>query len=244
VLGSLGHRGSNHVPIKGKTKKEEGAWTSCKTIYVHSMLSCSCSECSRCLLFDPNSNKWYQSRGWTTMETRAMAGTLVEHSRTPKRWRERSPLRPRRCSPPRWAERCRRSERRRSEVIVERIVERAVLAGNFPVLTKTKYYDWAALMPVMLQARGLWTAVTEGTPDSTEDRMVLEVILKAVPTEMMGSIASRVSAKVVWESITLRNIGVTRVRRPRQAPSRANLICSRSMTMSRWMTSAHALARS
>jgi hypothetical protein len=141
------------------------------------------------LLFDPNSNKWYQSRGWTTMETRAMAGTLVEHSCTPKRWRERSPLRPRRCSPPRWAERCRRSERRRSEVIVERIVERAVLAGNFPVLTKTKYYDWAALMPVMLQARGLWTVVTEGTPDSTEDRMVLEVILKAVPAEMMGSIA-------------------------------------------------------
>jgi hypothetical protein len=25
VLGSLGHRGSNHIPIKGKTKKEEGA---------------------------------------------------------------------------------------------------------------------------------------------------------------------------------------------------------------------------
>jgi hypothetical protein len=29
-------------------------------------------------------------------------------------------------------------------------VERVAPGGNFPVLTKTNYYDWAALMHVML----------------------------------------------------------------------------------------------
>jgi hypothetical protein len=73
----------------------------------------------------------------------------------------------------------------------------AAPVGNFPVLMKMNYYDWAVLMHVMLQARGLWTTVSEGAPDYTEDRMALEVIAKAVPPEMLGSIASKLSAKVV-----------------------------------------------
>jgi hypothetical protein len=32
-----------------------------------------------------------------------------------------------------------------------------VPAGNFPVLTKMNYYDWAALMLMMLQARACGT---------------------------------------------------------------------------------------
>jgi hypothetical protein len=42
-----------------------------------------------------------------------------------------------------------RSERQ-PEAIVERIVEWAAPVGNFLVLMKTNYYDWAALMRVML----------------------------------------------------------------------------------------------
>jgi hypothetical protein len=128
--------------------------------------------------------------------------------------RSLSPIR-RGKSPLRWARRRRRSERGRGEVIVERVVEKQVVvaAGNFPILTKTSYYDWAALMRMMLQARGLWSAVSEGTSDYTEDRMALEVISKAVPVEMMGSMASKPTAKVAWEAIILRNVGVDRVRK-------------------------------
>jgi hypothetical protein len=133
-------------------------------------------------------------------------------SLTPERRRQRSPSRPRGWSPPRWAGWRGRSERQ-PEVVVERIIERAAPVGNFPVLTKTNYYDWAALMRVMLQARGLWNAVTEGASDYTEDRMALEVIAKAVPPEMMGSIASKPSAKAAWEAIILCNVGVDRVRK-------------------------------
>jgi hypothetical protein len=109
-----------------------------------------------------------------------------------------------------------RTERCTSEIVVERVMERVAServapAGNFPVLTKTNYYDWAALMRVMLQARGLLDAVIVGTTDYTEDRLALEVIAKAVPSELMGSIASKPSAMAAWESLVLRNVGVDRV---------------------------------
>jgi hypothetical protein len=43
--------------------------------------------------------------------------------------------------------------------------------------------------------------------------LALEVIAKAVPQELMGSIASKPSAKAVWESLVLRNVGIERVRK-------------------------------
>jgi hypothetical protein len=117
-----------------------------------------------------------------------MASVPPKRSRTPERRRGRSPSGScsRGRSPPRWAGRRGRNER---------VVERVAPAGNFLVLSKTNYYDWAALMRVMLQARGLWDAVIEGTSDYTEDRLALEVISKAVSAEMMGTMASKPSAK-------------------------------------------------
>jgi hypothetical protein len=143
-----------------------------------------------------------------------MADTPAVHSQTPES--RRSCSRPLSRSPPRWAEHHGRSECRMSEIVVERVVERVVServapAGNFSVLTKTNYYDWAALMRVMLQARGLWDAVIMGMMDYTEDRLALEVIAKAVPPELMGSIASKPSEKAAWESLVMRNVGVDRV---------------------------------
>jgi hypothetical protein len=125
--------------------------------------------------------------------------SLIRHSRSPLRWAQ-------------WRG---RSERGRGEVIVERIIEKQVIvaAGNFPILTKTNYYDWAALMRVMLHARGLWIAVSKGTSDFMEDRVALEVISKAVPVELMGSIASKPTAKAAWEAIILRNVSVDQVQK-------------------------------
>jgi hypothetical protein len=82
-----------------------------------------------------------------------MADTPAAHSRTPESRRSRS--RPLSRSPPRWVERHGRSERRTSEIIIERVMEhvaseRVAPVGNFLVLTKTNYYDWATLMRIML----------------------------------------------------------------------------------------------
>jgi hypothetical protein len=44
-----------------------------------------------------------------------------------------------------------------------------------------------------------------------EDRMALEVISKAVPVEMMGTIMSKLTTKAAWDAIILRNIDVDQV---------------------------------
>jgi hypothetical protein len=59
----------------------------------------------------------------------------------------------------------------------------------------------------MLQARGSWLAMSVGTDDYTEHRMALEVMSKAVPSELMGTIVNKASAKAAWDALYLRNIG-------------------------------------
>jgi hypothetical protein len=46
------------------------------------------------------------------------------------------------------------------------------------------------------------------------------VIAKAVPPEMLGSIASKPSARAAWESLILRNVGVDRVRKAKASTLR------------------------
>jgi hypothetical protein len=52
-----------------------------------------------------------------------------------------------------------------------------------------------------------------GTNDYTEDRMALEVIAKVVPAEMMGSIATKATAKIAWDAIRTMYVGVEWVRK-------------------------------
>lgn len=98
-------------------------------------------------------------------------------------------------------------------LVIHRVTKEVSSSGAFPMLTKTNYFDWAALMRVMLQARSLWDAVSVGTDDYVEDRMALEVIAKAVPTELMGTIASKATAKIAWDAISTMHVGVERVRK-------------------------------
>ena len=87
-----------------------------------------------------------------------------------------------------------RSGRREQSVAGPARMVREV-SGQFPLLTKTNYCDWSAMMRVMLRARGLWTAVKEGTTDEVEDQMAMEALLRGVPLGMASSLASKSSAK-------------------------------------------------
>jgi hypothetical protein len=69
------------------------------------------------------------------------------------------------------------------------------VSGQFPLLAKTNYADWSAMMRVMLRARGLWATVKEGTVDEVEDQMTMEALLCGVPLEMAASLTSKPSAK-------------------------------------------------
>jgi hypothetical protein len=73
------------------------------------------------------------------------------------------------------------------------------VSGQFPLLTKTNYTDWSLMMRVMLRARDLWTVVKEGTTDEVEDQMAMEALLRGVPLEMASSLASKPSAKAMWD---------------------------------------------
>jgi hypothetical protein len=57
--------------------------------------------------------------------------------------------------------------------------------------------------------------VSISTDDYTEDRMALEVLTKAVPSEMMGTITNKVTAMAAWDTLYLRNVGAERVRKAR-----------------------------
>ncbi|WVZ83370.1 hypothetical protein U9M48_030528 [Paspalum notatum var. saurae] len=105
-------------------------------------------------------------------------------------------------------------------LVIHWVTKEISSSGSFPTLTKTNYYDWAVLMRVMLQAWGLWIAVSIGTNDLTEDRMALEVLSKAVPVEMMGTIANKASAKVTWDCIQVMNIGVDRMHKAKASTLR------------------------
>lgn len=93
------------------------------------------------------------------------------------------------------------------------IVERAALLGNYLILMKTNYHDWATLMRVMLQARGLWVAVSEGTTNYVDDRNALEILSKAVPPELMGAVVGKATAQDAWNMLRLRNVRVDHVRK-------------------------------
>lgn len=60
---------------------------------------------------------------------------------------------------------------------------------SYQTLTRTNYGDWSLMMKVMLQARDLLTAIETGKAEIQEDRMALEAILRAVPPEMIATLA-------------------------------------------------------
>jgi hypothetical protein len=102
---------------------------------------------------------------------------------------------------------------RTGHVVVERVVDRAAPASNFPILSKTNYADWTAVMRVMLQVRVLWDAVNIGMMDFTEDRLALEALSRAVPLELSGTIAGKATTHITWEGIKTSRVGDDRVRK-------------------------------
>jgi hypothetical protein len=86
------------------------------------------------------------------------------------------------------------------------------VSGQFPLLTKTNYTDWSAMMRVMLRARGLWAAVKQGTTDEVEDQMSMEALLRDMPLEMAPSLVSKPSAKAAWDQLESLRFGSDRAR--------------------------------
>ena len=85
--------------------------------------------------------------------------------------------------------------------------------GGWPILTKTNYVEWAAVMRVRLQVRHMWDAVQYDGVDYDEDRRALDALIAAVPPEMQFSLSQKETAKEAWDAITAARIGSDRARK-------------------------------
>jgi hypothetical protein len=85
--------------------------------------------------------------------------------------------------------------------------------SGWPILTKTNYTEWSAVMHVMLQGRHLWDAINVGTGEFTDDRNALEALCKAVPPELQGVLTNKATTKEAWDALKTRHLSVDRVRK-------------------------------
>lgn len=125
-------------------------------------------------------------------------------------------------------------------LVIHQVMREGGGSGQYRMLTKTNYYSWVALMRVNLQARSLWTAVNVSTNDFIDDCNALEAIALGVPPELRGSIASKATAKLAWDSLKRRHLGVDGVRQAMANSCGANYIRSSSRAGSPSMTSTSA----
>jgi hypothetical protein len=96
-----------------------------------------------------------------------------------------------------------------SSLVVQRVVRET--GGSWPMLNRTNYADWALLMQVMLEARQLWVAVNDGTPERETDCTAMECLLRSIPPEMFSTLAVMAIAKEAWEAVKMMQLGVSRV---------------------------------
>jgi hypothetical protein len=108
----------------------------------------------------------------------------------------------------------RRSRNRNSRSrVVERIVERPSANVAWPMLTRTNYPEWALVMEVNFQTIHVWDAVHHGIsddPDEDEyhdDRQAMSGLLRSVPSELWGTLATKDTVKQAWDAVRTLRIG-------------------------------------
>ncbi|KAK1648821.1 hypothetical protein QYE76_066626 [Lolium multiflorum] len=94
----------------------------------------------------------------------------------------------------------------------ERVVREGSGSAQYPTLTRTNYAEWAMVMRVQLQAQHLWDAIVYGGDDDGDDRAALAALLRAVPPELVRTLAAKDCAKTAWETIKTMRLGTGRIR--------------------------------
>uniref|UniRef100_A0ACD6A031 Uncharacterized protein n=1 Tax=Avena sativa TaxID=4498 RepID=A0ACD6A031_AVESA len=97
-------------------------------------------------------------------------------------------------------------------VVRESVVRESTGSANYPTLTRSNYAEWAMVMRVQLQAQHLWDVIEYGTDEDGDDRAALAALLRAVPPELVRTLAVKDCAKTAWETIKTMRLGCERVR--------------------------------
>jgi hypothetical protein len=97
--------------------------------------------------------------------------------------------------------------------MVQRVIREVSARSGYPTLTKTNYLDWALLMKVNLRARMLWDVIEHGGADIHEEMMALDALCSVVPSEMVSSIADKLTTKEAWKTIADLRVGDDRMKK-------------------------------
>ncbi|XP_073351722.1 uncharacterized protein [Aegilops tauschii subsp. strangulata] len=100
------------------------------------------------------------------------------------------------------------------------------MALQLSPLTTTNYIAWATKAEAILDAQGRWSAVApaEGKEvDAGKSKTSRVAMLGALPKNLLMQVATKTTAKEVWDSLEVRFVGADRVRAARLGTLRGEL---------------------
>jgi hypothetical protein len=73
--------------------------------------------------------------------------------------------------------------------------------AQYLTLIRSNYAKSAIVMCVQLQALHLWDAIEFGTDDEHDDQTVLVALLRAIPPELVRTLAAKDCSKTTWDML-------------------------------------------
>jgi hypothetical protein len=92
------------------------------------------------------------------------------------------------------------------------VIKKSMTGIVYPMLMRTNYNEWSAVVCMNLQAAGLWEAVQYGGVEYHGDHHALALLLRAVLADMQAGLANKESVRDAWESIRRIRVGADRVK--------------------------------
>jgi len=87
-------------------------------------------------------------------------------------------------------------------------------AGNllWPMLTRTNYQEWSALVQCNLEGMYLWDVIESDKMERRRDRLAMAALIRAVPLELHSMLLAKKTAKEAWDAIKMMRLGAERVK--------------------------------
>ncbi|KAK1441522.1 hypothetical protein QVD17_07486 [Tagetes erecta] len=120
-----------------------------------------------------------------------------------------------------------KEDKRHNNASSSTVREQGNVSLQCPKLNDTNYNSWALLMETILKAYGLW-----GTVDVEKDAEVADekkintakaMILQTLPQDVLDQVAQYATAKEVWDSLKVQNLGADLVQKARLHTLRSEL---------------------
>ncbi|GJT59667.1 zinc finger, CCHC-type containing protein [Tanacetum coccineum] len=95
-----------------------------------------------------------------------------------------------------------------------------------PKLTEANYTTWALMMETILKAYGIWETIVakEGvTTNEKKENTSKAIIFQTLPQDVLMQVAQYSTAKEVWDSIKVKNLGADLVQKARLQTLRSEL---------------------